>query len=321
MRENVPMKRSKKLANNKKGVSSIFIAIYLCLIGIILISALFAGQVISHSSITDYLKIEQERTQEYFTITKLLTDPTDLNFTQIQIENSGAITVRIRAVYVDGEFKFDPSLYGNSYIGPKEKLNITLNPPVPIDDDALNVDWVVTSERGTRASELGMNLWDVTSGPIYTPNKFYFGPLMLVFDMFHWKSEDGPWNSGWSIPSKTKDVTWRILLTNVDNRTITLTEDSDLSLVGNTGQQNWVLNWYIDPEITNMSLQPGRFYSIYYKWSSPYSSSDDRITDISFNPDTPCLNFLTFTGSIKEFDGTTSSFGQTIPFEAVLVTD
>jgi hypothetical protein len=144
---------------------------------------------------------------------------------------------------------------------------------------------------------------------------------MLVFDRFHWKSEDGAWNSGWSIPSKAKDVTWRILLTNVDNRTITITEDSDFSLVGNTGQSNWVLNWYVDPETTQMTFVPGRYYSVYYKWSSPYSSSDNRITDISLNPETPCLNFLTFTGSFEGLDGSTTAFGQTIPFEAVLVTD
>ena len=311
----------KKLSREKRGISSIFIAIYLSLIGILLISTLFVAQVISHSSITDYLKIEQDRRQEYFQITRLLTDD-DLNFTAIQIKNTGAITIRIRGLYVGGEFKVDPSSReGDAYIEPKETLNITLLPPVPIDDDALNAQWIITSERGTRASELGMNLWEKTSGPIYTPNKFYFGPLMLIFDRFHWKSEDGAWNSGWSIPAKTKDVTWRILLTNVDNRTITITEDSDLSLVGNTGQSNWVLNWYVDPESTHMTFKPGFYYSVYYKWSSPYSSSDDRITDISLNPETPCLNFLTFAGSFEELDGTVTPFGQSIPFEAVLITD
>jgi hypothetical protein len=292
------------------------------MIGVLLISTLFVGQVISQSSIIDYLKIEQDRRQEYFQIIQLLTDKSDLNFTHLQVKNTGAITVRIRALYIGGEFKEDPSLLeGDAYIEPKEALNITLTPPIPIDDNALNAEWVVTSERGTRSAELGMNLWDKTSGPIYTPNKFYFGPLMLVFDRFHWRSEDGTWNSGWSIPAKTKDVTWRILLTDVDNRTITITEDSDFSLVGNTGQSNWVLNWYVDPENTHMTLVPGRYYSVYYKWSSPYSSSDNRITDISLNPETPCLNFLTFTGLFEELDGSTTAFGQTIPFEAVLVTD
>jgi len=317
------MKRLRRIARNKRGVSSIFIAIYLSLIGILLISTLFAGQAISRSSITDYLKIEQDRRQEYFQIIKL-TDIDDLNFTYILIQNTGAITIRLRALYVGGEFKFDPSLLeGDAYIEPKEALNITLIPPIPIDDNSLNSQWTVTSERGSKSSELGMNLWDKTSGPIYSPNKFYFGPLMLIFDMFHWKSGEGPWNNGWAIPSKTKEVTWRILLTNVDNRTIIITEGSDFSLVVNDQWGNKVQNWYIDPNHNtgNITLVPGYYYFIHYKWSKPYSASGSRDQQMPFNPWYPCLNFLTFTGVFKELDDTTSPFGQTIPFEAVLVTD
>ena len=33
------------------------------------------------------------------------------------------------------------------------------------------------------------------------------------------------------------------------------------------------------------------------------------------------INFLTFYGSFVETDGTLTAFGQTIPFEAVLITD
>ena len=315
------VKRLRRLESNKRGVSSIFIAIYLSLIGILLISTLFAGQLIAQSSITDYLKIEQDRRQEYFQITDLISDSSDINFTQLQVKNTGAITIRLRALYIAGEFKFDPSLNpGDAYIEPKETLNITFDQPIPI-KNTTNVQWTVTSERGTRHSELGRNLWGEIVGPFYSPSKFYFGPLMLYFDKFYWESEDGGTNSGWSIPEKTKDVTWRVFLTNVDNRTIIITEDSDFSLVGNTGQQNWVLNWYVNPEQTTMKFEPGGLYSVDYTWSSPYSSSDNRITDISFNSETPCLNFLTFAGEFIELDNSTSPFGQTIPFEAVLITD
>ena len=143
------MKRLGRLEKNKRGVSSIFMAIYLSLIGIILLATLFAGQAISRSSITDYLKIEQDRRQEYFQITKLI-DTGKINFTIVQVQNTGAITVRLRALYVDGEFKFDPSLLSDdAYIEPKEAFNITLDPPIPIDDNSLNSQWTVTSERGT----------------------------------------------------------------------------------------------------------------------------------------------------------------------------
>ncbi len=49
------MKRLIKFTRQRRGISSIFIAIYLALIVILLIAALFMGQVISRSSLTDYL--------------------------------------------------------------------------------------------------------------------------------------------------------------------------------------------------------------------------------------------------------------------------
>ena len=317
------MKILKRFNQNKRGVSSIFIAIYLLLIGILLISTLFVGQVISQSSITDYLKIEQERRQEYFQILKL-TDLDDVNFTHLLIQNSGAITIRLRGLYIGSEFIIDPStLVGDAYIEPKEELNITLIPPIPIDNNSLNSIWTVTTERGTKSSQLGINLWDKTSGPIYSPNKFYFGPLMLIFDMFQWKSGEGSWNNGWSIPAKTKAVTWRIFLTNVDNRTIFIKKDSDFSLVVNDQFGNKVQNWYIDPnhQTETIKLEPAKYYFIEYKWSKPYGVGGSGAQEMPFNPGYPCLNFLTFTGVFEELDKSTSPFGQTIPFEAVLITN
>jgi hypothetical protein len=312
-----------KLRRSKKGVSSTFIALYLVLITMLLMSALFVGQVISRSSLTDYLKIEQDRRQENILITKLVTDENNVLF--VQVNNTGAITVRIRALYVGGEFKLDPStLAGDSYIEPKEALNITLVtlvPPLPL--DSLDLIWTVTTERGIRSSDLGWNLWEETTGPTYTPNKFYFGPLMLLFDMFHWRSGTGPWKSGWSIPKSATEVTWRILLSNVDGRPITITDPSCFTLVGNEQQQNKIVSWFVDPELGSMTFLPGRYYFVYYTWTQPYN---DPGTPQIQKPNAltvgiPCINFLTFTGFFTELNGTQTSFGQTIPFEAVLITD
>ena len=317
------MRRFRKLSRNKRGISSIFIAIYLSIIGVLLISTLFAAQVISRSSLTDYLKIEQDRRQENIQITKLVTDSNDTNFLYIQVNNTGAITVRIRALYIGGEFKFDPSmLEGDAYIEAKEALDITLVPPIPFDGDLLNAQWAVTTERGTRSSALGMDLWEETGGPSYTPNKFYCGPLMLLFDMFHWRSGDGPWNSGWSIPKSATDVTWRILLTNVDTRPITITDPSCFTLVGNEQQQNKIVSWFVNPELGSLTFMPGHFYFVYYTWTKPYSASGKQIQKPNaLTVGIPCINFLTFTGYFTELNGTTTIFGQTIPFEAVLITD
>lgn len=316
------MKKLGRLSRNKRGVSSIFIAIYMSLIGVLLISTLFVSQVISRSSLTDYLKIEQDRRQENIQITKLTTDTNDLNFLQLQVNNTGAITVRIRALYVDEKFKLDPSVLENdAYIEPKETLNVTLIPPIPI-DEGLNAQWTITTERGTKSSELGINLWEKTGGPIYTPNKFYYGPLMLVFDMFHWRSDTGPWKNGWEIPKSATDVTWRILLANVDNRPITITDPSCFTLVGNEQQQNKIVSWFVNPEIGSLTFMPGQYYFVYYTWTAPYSASSNKVQrPNALTVGIPCINFLTFTGSFMELNGTSTPFGQTIPFEAVLITD
>ena len=312
-----------ELKRDKRGVSSIFIAIYLSLIGVLLISTLFVGQVISRSSLTDYLKIEQDRRQESIQMTKLITDSDKLNFLYIQVNNTGAITIRIRALYVDNEFKFDPSisLEGGAYIEPKEALNITLVPPIPI-DEGLSAQWTITTERGTKSSNLGMKLWEETEGPISSSNKFYYGPLMLLFDMFHWRSGTGPWRNGWSIPKSATDVTWRILLANVDSRPITITDQSCFTLVGNEQQQNKIVSWFVNPELGSLTFLPGQYYFVYYTWTKPYSTSSNTIQKPNaLTVGIPCINFLTFTGSFQELNGTNTPFGQTIPFEAVLITD
>jgi len=320
------MKKVRRLAGNKRGVSSIFIAIYLSLIGILLISTLYAGQVISRSSITDYLKIEQDRRQENIQIMRFITTSND-QIVYLEIKNTGAITVRLRALYINEKLVVDPSeLEGDAYVEPKETLNITLIPPIPLDGpiygNVLNVQWTITTERGTRSSDLGMNLWEETGGPIYTPNKFYSGPLMLLFDMFHWRSGTGPWKNGWSIPKSATDVTWQILLTNVDTRPITITDPSCFTLVGNEQQPNKIVSWFVDPELGDLTFDPGQYYFVHYTWTKPYSDSSDTIQKANaLTVGIPCINFLTFTGFFTELNGTETAFGQTIPFEAVLITD
>ena len=321
------MKKLRKFTHNKKGVSSIFIAIYLSLIGILLVSTLYAGQVISRESVTDYLKIEQDRRQENILIYRLITDSDNQFFYYVEVKNTGAITVRLRALYINEIFILDPStLEGDAYIEPKESFNITLYPPIPLDGpiygNVLNTQCSVTTERGTKSSDLGMNLWAKTGGPIYSPNKFYSGPLMLLFDMFHWRSGTGPWKNGWSIPKSATDVTWRILLTNVDTRPITITDPSCFTLVGNEQNQNKIVSWFVNPELGTLTFMPGQYYFVYYSWDKPYSDSSDSIQKPNaLTVGIPCINFLTFTGFFTELDLSETAFGQTIPFEAVMITD
>jgi len=287
---------------------------------------LFIALSISSTSLADRMKIEQERTQESVG----LIGPEALNITQgsivhcIRVNNTGSITVRIRALYIDSKFICDPSEFeGDAYINPRESLWIQLFPNVRImlNQTTMNAYWTVTTERGTKASEIGAKLkWGEPHLP-YTPNKFYFGPLMIIFDMFHWRSGSGPWRNGWTIPKGTKDVTWRILLVNIDDRAISVTDTSCFTLISNDNSPNDPLPWYIDPTLSQMTFQPGIFTFVYYTWSKPASeqgASKQAVTGMTES--TTCINFLTFFGSFIETNGTLTPFGQTIPFEAVLVT-
>jgi len=163
-------------------------------------------------------------------------------------------------------------------------------------------------------------LWGEPGIP-YSPKKFYFGPLMLMFDMFHWRSGSGPWRSGWTIPKGTKDVTWRILLVNVDDRDIIITDTSCLTLISNDNSPKDPLPWYIDPTLSQTTFEPGIFNFVSYTWSKPFSESGTSKQAVTgMRESTTCINFLTFFGSFVEPDGTLTAFGQTIPFEAVLIT-
>jgi len=315
---------------NRKGISTVFVSLYIAILAFLLISMLFIGLSISSSSLVERMKIEQEKMQENI----VLAGPEAIKLISgsivqsIRVNNTGSITLRIKALYIDGKFICDPSKFqGDAYIEPRESLWIQLypnvNPPIILNDTTANAPWTVTTERGTKASETGGNLKWGEPGVPYSPNKFYFGPLMIIFDMFHWRSGTGPWRSGWTIPKGTKDVTWRILVVNVDDRAINATEKSCFTLISNDNSPKDPLPWYIDidPKVKQMTFKPGVFTFVYYAWSKPVSeggASKQGVTGMSES--TTNINFLTFFGSFIEANGSLTPFGQTIPFEAVLIT-
>ena len=321
-----------EIIRNRKGLSPIFLSVYLALMTILLVSTLFLALDISRSALTVAMRIEQERIQEKIE----LTGPGALNLTQgsivetLRVNNAGAITVRIRALYINHVFVCDPSEFtGDSYIAPKESLWINLtspnvDPPIVFNTTTMNADWTVTTERGTRASEIGWKLWTEEPGS-YTPNKFYYGPLMIIFDMFHWRSGTGPWTNGWTIPKNTPDVTWRILVMNIDDRPIKLEKVSCFTLISNDNDPQAPMAWYIDPEPENQTLplhlEPYHLNFLLYSWNKPYDpDKPNQRVKMSVKEDVTNVNFLTFYGHFVEADGTLTTFGQTVPFEAVLVT-
>jgi len=318
----------KRIIKNRKGVSPLFVSLYLAILTIALISMLFFALEVSNTSLTECSRIEQERMQESIALVgpKALEYTDALEAERLRVNNTGSIIVRIRGLYIDHKFICDPSEFdGDAYIEPKESLWINLtsvDPPIILDSTTVMAYWTVTTERGTKASEIGGDLIWNGNGGLPDPNKFYFGPLMLVFDWFYWRSETGGWNSGWSIPKGTKDVTWQILVVNVDNRDIIIKDTSCFTLISNDNSPKDPVPWYIDPPLCRtMIMEPNEFNFIYYTWNKPYSKSGRSAQDVNMREFTTNINFLTFYGSFVETDGTLTPFGQTIPFEAVLITD
>jgi hypothetical protein len=317
-----------KIIKDKKGVSPLFVSLYLAILAITLVSMLFFALEVSGSALRERLRIEQERMQERIALVgpEALELNENSEVERIRVNNTGSITVRLRALYIGHNFIRDLSQFdGDAYIEPKECLWLNLSAnvgyPIVFDDATMSASWTVTTERGTKASEIGAELlWGEPDIP-YTPNKFYFGPLMLVFDMFHWKSGSGPLTSGWTIPKGTKDVTWRIMVVNIDDRDIILTDTSCFTLISNDNSPKDPMPWYIDPTLCQtLTLEPSEYNFIYYTWNKPYSAGGASKQDMNTKDSTTCINFLTFFGNFVEADGTLTPFGQTIPFEAVLIT-
>ena len=313
------MKKMKKLSREKRAVSSLFIAIFTTLLAVVLISTLFVGLSVSRFSLTESLRIEQERRQESVKLQgpngmELLPDQATVK--SLRVQNNGAISVRIRALYIGQKFICDPSQAQDTYILPGKEKWIDLsfeNPNLPIilNDYYLDSLWTITTERGTKSSEIGAELQFGKPGENTVP-EFYIGPFMIFFDMFNWKTLDGEWESGWAIPKTVDEVTWRILVRNVDQRSITLKDTSFFNLIGNTNIPNSRGEWYIDSDVTRRSFESGQYHYIHFDLDKNGNPQDMG----NFQEWTSCINFLVLTGIYE--DGT--PFGQTIPFEAVVVT-
>lgn len=309
------------LMKNKKGVSSIFISIFIALLSIMLISTLFASQIISSSALFSQLKLDQEKNQESLALPspygiELLPDQATVK--SLRVKNNGAISLRIRGLYIGGKFVCDPSEdpNGDTYIAPgKEKwINLNFlheNWPLQLNDTLIESLWTITTERGTRSSETGAHIIYGKPGEVTVP-QFYIGPLMIFFDMFNWKSYDGEWQGGWTIPKTAEEVTWRILVKNIDQRGLVLKTSSYFNLVCNTNVPNSVLEWYIDDDPMRLVFDSGQYHYLHFNLDKNGKAQGMN----SFQEWTSCINFLVLTGTFS--DG--KNIGQTIPFEAVLVT-
>ena len=318
----------KKLGN--KGTSTVFGSILLIILVLTLASILFLTLYKHNNSVQEAISLEEERKQEKIVLYGLATENTSGTeyITALDVNNTGSITSRIRAVYVDNEFLCDPSNYainpGDTYINEKDSLRILLPPGVEYEASA---KMTVATERGIKSTEYAGRLKQGSGlPPKYNQTESYFGPLRLDFNKFYYTEcdptngsyEPSTWKPGWKIQVGSGSIVWNITVKNVDDRNITINQFSCLTLFPNQSPSNRRA-WYIEPPVETFTqfIAVNETVNIIYIWTDPKSVST-RTQDI-YN--TVCRNkvFLTFIGFFHEHDGTTKPYGQTIPFEAVLV--
>ncbi|MDH5451236.1 MAG: PKD domain-containing protein [Candidatus Bathyarchaeota archaeon] len=312
-----------------KGTSTIFGSILLIILVLTLAAVLFLTLYRYNHSVQAAIKFEEERTQERIVLYRLETQ--NLSETEyvyaIFVNNTGSITSRIRAVYVDNEFLCDPSNNtinpDDTYINPKARVHILLPPGVIYEPTA---KMTVATERGMKSTEYE---WKLKLGgepsPPYEVKGFYFGPLMLDFNKFYYTECDpsngsydpSTWKAGWAIEIGTGSIAWNITVKNVDDRNITINQFSCFTLFPNKSPSNRRA-WYIEPLQGSFTqfIAVNKTVNIIYIWQTPKMKQMKPQSIYT----TVCRNkvFLTFFGIFHEKDGTTKPYGQTIPFEAVL---
>lgn len=313
-----------KLNHERRGVSTIA-AIFMLLLMFAAMIGLLVAFYNYDLSAKEQMKIEHERAQEKIELAKIEVDE-EFKILNVMINNTGAIEVRIRALYeiFNGEttLLFDPSDYADTQVAPAKSLVIDIPAAVPeiIFDDSMKI--VAATERGTKTLDY---VPDLVYGPVetpsnYDPTKLYVGPLMLKFDDFFYHKTDRngvldpaeTWQPGWIVEEKGY-YAWKITVMNIDIRNITIYKFSSFNLVPTDSPS--VLSWYIEPTDLvngNQFLRINQTESITYIWDRPLSGAAAKLT---FS-DCTCMVFLTFFGVFHEADGTETPYAQTIPFEA-----
>jgi len=316
----------------KKGISTVFGAVFFIILIFALQTTLFLAVYRYNNSIQEAIKTENERIQEKIVLIALLTENSTgvENIHTLVVNNTGTITVRIRAIYIDNQFICDPSTFqGDSYINPKEMAKqIPMPPGVPYNPTS---KITAATERGTKTTDYEWKLKQAGGGrPPYEPHRFYLGPLMLDFTKFYYAYVDPQtgeflspvvWRPGWHVFTGTGAIAWNITVKNVDDRDITINQFSVFTLWPND-QPSSRRPWYIEPPPNSLTqrINSKEIVQIIYKWTTPKKDpTETPNTQSIYKTPCRCRIFLTFFGIFHEHDGTTKPYGQTIPFEAVLV--
>ena len=284
------------------------------------------------------MRIEHERSQEEIALSGLELNQTDPTYiSSVIVNNTGTIEVKIRAIYVTNSTTTtlicDPSTYmDTTYISPSESLLIWLPSGVVFEPSA---KITVATERGVKTKQYEGILIFGPPNPRwkYDPSRLYIGPLMLQFDAFWYRKTfqngtldpDDPWHPGWSITKGFGYCAWNITVMDIDDRNITINRFSSFTAVPNDSPSNQ-LSWYLETNQTDLTqfLAVNQTRNIIYTYSTPKSLPEGGGTNSATKmtlPETTCMVFLTFYGVFHEHDGTTTTYAQTIPFEAAITVE
>ncbi len=309
-------------------MSSVFGSVLILLLVVTLASVLFTSLYSYEEKAQESIDFEEERTQEKINLLSLSTE--NVGGTEylvaISVNNTGTITTRIRAIYIDNNFVCDPTNpvlnQNDTYINPKDSLWIII--PNNLRYEPLSQIEVAT-ERGMKSVEYE---WKLKSGSQAEPppetQRFHFGPLLLDFEKFYYTENYGSydqnlWKPGWSV-EKGITLVWNVTVTNIDDRDITINKYSGFTMVSNDGGVQ--LPWFIEPPdgLDTLFIASNSTVHLIYIWDRPRMTQGVKNQSV-YNQNDRSKVFLTFFGIFHEHDGSTKPYGQTIPFEAVLVRD
>jgi len=325
----------RKFPRGRRGVSTIYTSLLSLLLVFSLLILLFLAFFSYNLAVQEQMRIEHERSQEAIVISGLILNETDLTISRVVVNNTGTIEVKIRAIYVTNSITTtlicDPSTYAErAHISPSDFLSIRLEPRVAFEPEA---QIIVATERGVKTKEYEGILIFGPPKPRwkYDPSRLYIGPLMLQFDAFWYRKAfqngtldpNDPWHPGWSIPKGFGYCAWNITVMDIDDRNITINRFSSFTAVPNDSPSNQ-LTWYLEPTNVNnftQFLPVNQTRNIVYTYSVPKRLPEEGGTNSATKmtlPECTCMVFLTFYGVFHEHDGTTTTYAQTIPFEAAI---
>ena len=307
---------SQMIDRRNRGISSVFGSILILVLVLTLASTLFLSLYAYEEKAEESITVEEQRVQEKIVLLSLATE--NVSGTEylraIFVNNTGTITTRIRAVYIDENFVCDPTNPSlnptDTYINPKDSLWIQI-PNNLLYEPLSKIE--VATERGIKSVEYE---WKLKTGSEAEPPpetlRTNFGPLLLDFEKFYYTENDGSydpnsWKPGWSV-EQGATVVWNITVTNIDDRDITINKYSGFTLVSNDGGVQ--KPWFIEPPdgLDTLFIASNSTVHLIYIWDRPRMTQGVSNQSV-YNQNDRSKVFLTFFGIFHEHDGTTKPYG------------